>query len=166
MVLRPLAYRIHPALPEAIPIETLYEVKLLCKTPVATHIRTLLLSTISHLPVTLQSLRGEQDDANNQAEITAGGELVFTMQSEPNRPISPADGKPPGESSDQRKQQGRHPRASHHFVDKRFQRRDRFAIGHVLEIAVSEGQQPGGCEIAENREPGLKAAVHKTSIDL
>jgi putative Mg2+ transporter-C (MgtC) family protein len=71
MVLRPLAYRIHPALPEAIPIETVYEVKLLCKTLVATHIRTLLLSTISHLPVTLQSIHGEQDDANEQAKITA-----------------------------------------------------------------------------------------------
>jgi putative Mg2+ transporter-C (MgtC) family protein len=76
MVLRPLAYRIHPALPEAIPIETLYEVRLLCKIPVAAHIRTLLLSTISHLPVTLQSVRGEQDDANNQAQITAGMRTV------------------------------------------------------------------------------------------
>jgi putative Mg2+ transporter-C (MgtC) family protein len=75
-VLRPLAYRIHPALPEAIPIETLYEVRLLCKIPVAAHIRTLLLSTISHLPVTLQSVRGEQDDANNQAQITAGMRTV------------------------------------------------------------------------------------------
>jgi putative Mg2+ transporter-C (MgtC) family protein len=72
----PLAYRIHPALPEAIPIETLYEVRLLCKIPVAAHIRTLLLSTISHLPVTLQSVRGEQDDANNQAQITAGMRTV------------------------------------------------------------------------------------------
>jgi putative Mg2+ transporter-C (MgtC) family protein len=71
MVLRPLAYRLHPALPEALPIETLYEVKLLCKIPVATHIRTLLLSTISHLPVTLQSIQGEQDDANDQAQIMA-----------------------------------------------------------------------------------------------
>jgi hypothetical protein len=44
LVLRPLAYRIHPALPEAIPIETLYEVKLHCETAVAAHIRTLLLS--------------------------------------------------------------------------------------------------------------------------
>ncbi|MGB8583881.1 MAG: MgtC/SapB family protein [Candidatus Sulfotelmatobacter sp.] len=72
MVLRPLAYRIHPALPEAIPIETLYEVKLLCKVPVAAHIRTLLLSTISQSPVTLQSIHGEQDDTNNQAQIRAG----------------------------------------------------------------------------------------------
>src|SRR6202142_12316 len=44
MVLRPLAYRIHPALPEAIPNETIYEVKLLCKIAVAAHIRPLLLS--------------------------------------------------------------------------------------------------------------------------
>jgi uncharacterized membrane protein YhiD involved in acid resistance len=34
-------------------------------------IRTLLLSTISHLPVTLQSIHGEQEDANNQAQIAA-----------------------------------------------------------------------------------------------
>src|SRR6202167_3786330 len=71
LVLRPLAYRIHPALPEAIPNETIYEVKLLCKIAVAAHIRTLLLSTISHLPVTLQSIHSEQDDANDQAQILA-----------------------------------------------------------------------------------------------
>ncbi|WP_433965413.1 MgtC/SapB family protein [Tunturiibacter gelidiferens] len=31
MVLRPLAYRLHPVLPEAVPAETLYELKLDCK---------------------------------------------------------------------------------------------------------------------------------------
>jgi len=31
MGLRPLAYRLHPAIPEAAPVETLYEVKLACK---------------------------------------------------------------------------------------------------------------------------------------
>jgi putative Mg2+ transporter-C (MgtC) family protein len=31
MILRPLAYRLHPVLPEAIPAETLYELKLDCK---------------------------------------------------------------------------------------------------------------------------------------
>lgn len=71
LVLRPLAYRIHPALPEALPGETLYELKLLCKIPVAAHIRTLLLSTISQLPLALQSIQGEQDDVNNQTRITA-----------------------------------------------------------------------------------------------
>jgi putative Mg2+ transporter-C (MgtC) family protein len=39
MVLRPLAYRLHPVLPEAIPAETLYELKLNCKVSAAAHIR-------------------------------------------------------------------------------------------------------------------------------
>jgi putative Mg2+ transporter-C (MgtC) family protein len=72
MVLRPLAYRLHPALPEAIPAETLYQIKLLCKIAVAARIRALLLSTVSKLPVTLQSIHGEQDDANDQVQIRAG----------------------------------------------------------------------------------------------
>src|ERR1700674_4898959 len=77
MVLRPLAYRLHPVLPEAIPAETLYEVKLDCKVSAATHIRALLLSTITPLPVMLHSIHGEQNDTNEQthirAEITTAG---------------------------------------------------------------------------------------------
>ena len=71
MVLRPLAYRIHPVLPAATPVETVYEVKLACKASAAAHIRALLLSSITHLPVTLQSIHGEQDDANDRAHIRA-----------------------------------------------------------------------------------------------
>ena len=71
MVLRPLAYRLHPVLPEAAPSETLYEVKLACKLSAAPHLRALLLSTITHLPVTLQSIREEQDDASGQSHIRA-----------------------------------------------------------------------------------------------
>jgi putative Mg2+ transporter-C (MgtC) family protein len=72
MVLRPLAYRLHPALPEAIPVETLYQIKLLCRVSRDAYIRSLLLSTISHLPVTLQSIHGEQDEVNDQVQIRAG----------------------------------------------------------------------------------------------
>ena len=72
MVLRPLAYRLHPALPEPIPVETLYEIKLFCRASREAYIRPLLLSTISHLPVTLQSMKGEQDDENDRVQITAG----------------------------------------------------------------------------------------------
>ena len=71
VVLRPLAYRLHPVLPEVIPVETLYEVRLACKVMAANHIRALLLSTISRLPVTLQSIHGEQDDVNDEAHIRA-----------------------------------------------------------------------------------------------
>src|ERR1700689_2025240 len=42
LVLRPLAYRIHPALPEAIPIETLYQIELLCRDSRDAYIRSLL----------------------------------------------------------------------------------------------------------------------------
>src|SRR6202022_4558795 len=38
MVLRPLAYRLHPVLPEAIPAETLYELKLDCKVSAPPHL--------------------------------------------------------------------------------------------------------------------------------
>jgi putative Mg2+ transporter-C (MgtC) family protein len=71
VVLRPLAYRIHPVLPDATPVETLYELQLDCKVSAAAHIRALLLSTITRLPVTLHSIRGEQDDRNEQAHIRA-----------------------------------------------------------------------------------------------
>src|ERR1700689_5189252 len=72
LVLRPLAYRLHPALPEPIPVETLYQIKVLCKISRDARIRSLLLSTIRHLPVTLQSIHGEQDDANDRVQIRAG----------------------------------------------------------------------------------------------
>jgi putative Mg2+ transporter-C (MgtC) family protein len=71
MLLRPLAYRLHPVLPEATPVETLYEVRLACRVSAAGHIRALLLSTISRLPVTLQSIHGEQDDDNDETHIWA-----------------------------------------------------------------------------------------------
>jgi putative Mg2+ transporter-C (MgtC) family protein len=67
VVLRPLAYRIHPVLPDATPVE----LQLDCKVSAAAHIRALLLSTITRLPVTLHSIRGEQDDRNEHAHIRA-----------------------------------------------------------------------------------------------
>jgi putative Mg2+ transporter-C (MgtC) family protein len=71
MVLRPLAYRLHPVLPDANPIETLYAVQITCRVSSAAHIRSLLLSTISRLPVTLQSIHGEQEEVNDQTHIRA-----------------------------------------------------------------------------------------------
>src|SRR6202166_4682394 len=43
LVLRPLAYLIHPVLPDVSPVETLYQVQLDCKVSAASHIRALLL---------------------------------------------------------------------------------------------------------------------------
>jgi putative Mg2+ transporter-C (MgtC) family protein len=71
MVLRPLAYRLHPVLPDATPVETHYEVRLTCRVSVAAHIRALLLSTIGRLPLTLQSIHGEQEEINDQTHIRA-----------------------------------------------------------------------------------------------
>jgi putative Mg2+ transporter-C (MgtC) family protein len=71
IVLRPLAYRLHPVLPEPNPAETLYELKLDCKVSAAAHIRALLLSTITPLPLTLHSIHGDQDDTNEQTHIRA-----------------------------------------------------------------------------------------------
>jgi putative Mg2+ transporter-C (MgtC) family protein len=71
MVLRPLVYRFHPALPEAIPVETVYQISLLCKESRDAYIRSLLLSTIGHLPVTLQSMQSAQDDESNGMQINA-----------------------------------------------------------------------------------------------
>jgi putative Mg2+ transporter-C (MgtC) family protein len=58
-------------LPEAIPSETLYELKLDCKVSAAAHIRALLLSTITPLPVMLHSIHGEPNNTNEQAHIRA-----------------------------------------------------------------------------------------------
>ena len=71
MVLRPLAYRLHPILPQATPAETRYEIRLACRLSVSAHLRALLLSTITRLPVTLLSIRGEQDDDRDETDIRA-----------------------------------------------------------------------------------------------
>jgi putative Mg2+ transporter-C (MgtC) family protein len=77
MVLRPLAYRLHPVLPEAIPAETLYELKLDCKVSAAAHIRSFAAFYHHPLPVMLHSIHGDQNDTNEQthirAEITTAG---------------------------------------------------------------------------------------------
>jgi putative Mg2+ transporter-C (MgtC) family protein len=71
VVLRPLAYRIHPVMPDASPAETMYEVRLVCKESATGHIRSLLLSTISRLPVTLHSIHSEPDENSEQTHIRA-----------------------------------------------------------------------------------------------
>jgi putative Mg2+ transporter-C (MgtC) family protein len=71
VLLRPLAYRLHPVLPQATPAETRYEIQLACRLSVASHLRALLLSTIASLPVTLQSIHGDQDDDKDQSHIRA-----------------------------------------------------------------------------------------------
>ena len=71
LVLRPLAHLLHPVLPEATPAETRYEIQLACRLSVTAHIRALLLSTITSLPIMLQSIHGEQDEDKDQTRIRA-----------------------------------------------------------------------------------------------
>ena len=69
--LRPLAYRIHPALPETAPTETTYELNMVCRASDDAHIRTLLLTTISQFPVGLQSIRSEDIEGADRTTVRA-----------------------------------------------------------------------------------------------
>lgn len=84
LLLRPLAYRLHPGLPKATPIETLYEVRLSCTQAVAAHIRALVLSTIAQLPVTLLAIHQEQDEQHDathiRAQVTTAGRNNEAME--------------------------------------------------------------------------------------
>jgi putative Mg2+ transporter-C (MgtC) family protein len=78
ILLRPLAYRLHPVLPSATPLETLYEIRLAARTEAIGHLRPLLLSTIAESPVTLQGIYSEEVDSprdltNLRAEVTTPG---------------------------------------------------------------------------------------------
>jgi putative Mg2+ transporter-C (MgtC) family protein len=70
-VLRPLAYRLHPVLPEAIPAVTSYELNLTCRSSDEVHLRTLLLSTISQSQATLQAIHSEDIGNSDQMRIYA-----------------------------------------------------------------------------------------------
>ena len=69
--LRPLAYRLHPALPEIAPRETTYEITLNCRMTDEAHLRTLLLATISQSPAMLQSIHSEDIQGSDRTEIRA-----------------------------------------------------------------------------------------------
>ena len=70
-VLRPLAYRLHPVLPEATPVETTYEVSLSWRGADEAHLRTLLLSTISQSRAILQALHSEDVESTDRMQIRA-----------------------------------------------------------------------------------------------
>jgi putative Mg2+ transporter-C (MgtC) family protein len=76
-VLRPLAYRLHPVLPTAEPIETLYEIVLVCKESDEAHLRAFLLATITQERATLQAIHSEDQEGTGRtrlrAEVTTPG---------------------------------------------------------------------------------------------
>jgi putative Mg2+ transporter-C (MgtC) family protein len=77
LVLRPLAYRLHPVLPAATPEETVYAISLVCRTSAVAPLRALLLATISRSSVVLQAIHSGEDESVNQtsirAEVMTGG---------------------------------------------------------------------------------------------
>jgi putative Mg2+ transporter-C (MgtC) family protein len=70
-VLRPLAYRLHPVLPEAAPELTTYEVNLTCRSVDESHLRALLLTTISQSVAALQSIHSEDVEGTDRMRIRA-----------------------------------------------------------------------------------------------
>jgi putative Mg2+ transporter-C (MgtC) family protein len=71
VVLRPLAYRLHPVLPDVTPTETIYELNLTCRSVDESHLRALLLSTISQSPAVLQSIHSEDVEGTDRMRIRA-----------------------------------------------------------------------------------------------
>jgi putative Mg2+ transporter-C (MgtC) family protein len=70
-VLRPLAYRFHPIRPEPVPVLISYELNLTCRCSDEVHIRTLLLSTISQSPATLEAIHSESSENSASMRIRA-----------------------------------------------------------------------------------------------
>ena len=76
IVLRPIAHRIHPVLLTPEPSETLYEVVVTCASADETHLRTLLLATISEAKAALQAIHSDDEAADRtrlRAEIATPG---------------------------------------------------------------------------------------------
>lgn len=76
VLLRPLAYRLHPVLPEAEPIESTYEIEVITRASEETAVRGLLLDSIQQTKVSLQSMYSEvspDDRAILRAEVRSVG---------------------------------------------------------------------------------------------
>jgi len=59
-------------IPEAAPIETTYELNVVCRASDEAHIRMLLLATITQSAVGLQSIRSEDIDGTDRTTVRAG----------------------------------------------------------------------------------------------
>lgn len=77
VLLRPLAYRLHPVLPNVEPIETRYEIKMTARSGVESHLRTVLLSSLANRQASLQSISSEAEGDSSRlflrAELTTVG---------------------------------------------------------------------------------------------
>lgn len=72
IALRPLACKIHPVLPVPEPVEAMYEIVLTCHSSDETHVRTLLLATISQEPVTaLRAIHSDDEEGGARTRLRA-----------------------------------------------------------------------------------------------
>jgi putative Mg2+ transporter-C (MgtC) family protein len=71
MLLRPLAYRLHPPVLEPASRETNYHFELVCKGSDEARMRGILLQTVSRMPVSLYALRSEDTEGENEIMIDA-----------------------------------------------------------------------------------------------
>lgn len=69
--LRPLAYLMHPALPDSAAVEITYEITLNCRMTDEAHLRALLLANISQSTAMLQSLHSEDIHGSDRTQIRA-----------------------------------------------------------------------------------------------
>ena len=68
-VLRPLAYRLHPALSTVQDAETVYAITLTCRSVDETHLRPLLLAAVSQAHAMLQAIHREDESAENRRRL-------------------------------------------------------------------------------------------------
>jgi putative Mg2+ transporter-C (MgtC) family protein len=76
VLLRPLAYRLHPVLPEAEPIESTYEIEVITRASAEIALRGVLLASIQQTSVSLQSMYSEvspDERATIRAEVRSVG---------------------------------------------------------------------------------------------
>jgi putative Mg2+ transporter-C (MgtC) family protein len=71
IALRPLSYRLNPALAGSTPIETAYEISLNCRMNDEAHMRALLLASISQSNAALQSIHSEDIAGSDRTQIRA-----------------------------------------------------------------------------------------------
>ena len=69
--LRPLAYRLHPALPTVQNAETSYAIVLTCRNVDETHLRPLLLGAISQAHAILQAIHSEDEATGERTRLRA-----------------------------------------------------------------------------------------------
>jgi putative Mg2+ transporter-C (MgtC) family protein len=69
--LRPLAYRLYPPQAASQEQETTYVFELVCRPDDETHMRALMMQTMSRTALTLTSLRSEDIDSTNKMKVTA-----------------------------------------------------------------------------------------------